>query len=363
MTSTSFASEDPFAPKDVYLDANGTTKLHPTIVSSISHTLSTCFGNPATHSPSGIASSKTMEKAERSVLVNMLGVPSSSENTGEIIWTACGTESDNLAITIAIEGWNYRNNNNDNQSSLRKTPHVISCTTEHPAILKFLHCLKKEGRLSLTLVGPSPSSGTVSSSSIIDAITAETALITLMVANNETGLINDVSSISKAVKGLYPDIVFHTDAAQACGKMDCSIRSDSPIGSNTDMITLVGHKFSCPKGIACLYLTPQYIAMVDGVPGMKECLTNGGSGVSMLGGGQCNGWRSGTPNVPYIVGFGAAAALLAGVKDSEFFDSSDEINKTMELSNLMKHCNKVKQAMIDAITEELGGRDSIDRIR
>lgn len=178
--------------------------------------------------------------------------------------------------------------------------------------------------------------GYVSPHDIISAIKLdETVLVTLMLANNETGALQPVREVAAFCR--QHSILFHTDAAQAVGKVSVSI--ETPVSGEVggigdcDMITIVGHKFGAPKGIACLYIRP-------------GCLSSNGRCVPtswLLGGGQEYGRRAGTENVPYIVGMGAAASLLMKRKSStsqaqwEFNAQHMEMMRNRLLNKFIEH--------------------------
>jgi cysteine desulfurase len=199
---------------------------------------------------------------------------------------------------------------------LKRTLHVVSSNVEHPAVAKYLDRLKDNGQIKVTLV-PVESDGRVSAKSVIDAIKSNTVFVSLMLANNESGAIMPIREVSEHCR--KAGILFHTDAAQAAGKISVNL---DDLG-DPDMVTIVGHKMGAPKGVACLYVRP-------------GCLTDKGrkyhdNGVFFEGGGQEYGRRSGTENVPYCVGLGKAALIAA-----ESYEANREHMESMRLRLLQK---------------------------
>lgn len=225
-----------------------------------------------------------------------------------------------MAIRLALESPTH-------QASKKK--HIITSNVEHPAIDQALKALEAKGECDVTFV-PVNKEGIVSAQDIVRAIRPnQTILVTLMLANNESGALQPVREVSAHCR--KHGILFHTDAAQAVGKVSISLEDDAEhggIGSNVDMLTIVGHKIGAPKGVAALYIRPGCLdnpaknnviangdddslkfsskTKVDCIPGVMA----NNAGVLLVGGGQENGLRAGTENVPYIVGMGCAASLL-----------------------------------------------------
>jgi len=180
--------------------------------------------------------------------------------------------------------------------------------------------------------------GYVSAQDVISAIKLdETILVTLMLANNETGVLQPVREVAQFCR--QHDILFHTDAAQAVGKVSISIEPPTrdEIGGvgDCDMMTIVGHKFGAPKGIACLYIRPGCLSIKGRI--MPTSL--------LMGGGQEYGRRAGTENVPYIVGMGAAAGLLMK-RESSTSKSQWEINAD--------HMEEMRNRLLKKLKENLG---------
>lgn len=276
------------APKNdcIYLDYNGTTPIYPEVLEAMLPFLTQHFGNPSSGHAYGRAPKQAVDQARRQVLHDCLGAPTSVDPSA--IWfTACGTESDNLAIQIALQCTKAKGT---------EKPHVVTCNVEHPAIEQCLKALVSDGVIDVTYV-PVGTDGRVRANDMIAAIQPQrTVLVTLMLANNESGALQPVKEVAEHCR--KNNVLVHTDAAQACGKV--SVRLED-LGE-PDMVTLVGHKIGAPKGIACLYVRPNCY--------QEEGRTlEPGRGVLLQGGGQEFGRRGGTENVPYIAGFGAACAM------------------------------------------------------
>lgn len=298
-TATTTSNNSSKEKKCVYLDYNGTTPIHPAVLEAMLPYLTEHFGNPSSSHYYGQEPKRAVNQARLSLLKLIQQKQENSVNAvidpSSVIFTGCGTESNNLAIRLAL------------LSSLHKANdegilHVVTTNIEHPAISQCLNSYSSGGlapKISVTLV-PANEDGIVSTEDIISAIQPNTALVTVMTANNEVGSIQPVFEIAKQCR--QQNVLFHTDAAQAVGKIDLRGLADSTLGA--DMITIVGHKFGAPKGIAALYLRPNCF---------NECgrvdPEEGGS-VLLMGGGQEGGRRGGTENVPYIFGMGRAAELL-----------------------------------------------------
>jgi len=240
--------------KCIYLDYNGTTPIHPAVLHAMLPYLTQHFGNPSSSHHYGHEPKRAIHHARRALL-SLLASPQDTDDPdpSSIVFTGCGTEANNLAIRLAL------------LSSLHKTDdergrlHVVTTDIEHPAISQCLASYassEPEGlapNIDVTYV-PVDQEGIVSAQQVIDAIRPNTALVTVMTANNEVGSLQPVLQIAKACR--EKNVLFHTDAAQAVGKIDLRGMAHSQWGA--DMITVVGHKFGAPKGIAALYTFQSY---------------------------------------------------------------------------------------------------------
>lgn len=266
-------------PQCIYLDNNGTTPVYKDVLKAMLPYLQEHFGNPSSGHAYGKVPRQAIDEARRQILQYLL---QAQDRLDSIWFTGCGTESDNLALELALQSCGHVGKK-----------HIVTCNVEHPAIEGYLKHLEEQGTAEVTYV-PVQSDGRVLASDIIAALKENTVLVTVMLANNESGALQPIQEI--AVECRKRNILIHTDAAQAAGKVSCAV---SDLGY-PDMISIVGHKMGAPKGIAALYVRP-------------GCLEENGRqmphshGVMLIGGGQEFGRRGGTENTPYIVGLGYAA--------------------------------------------------------
>ncbi len=253
----------------IYLDYNATTPVDPRVLEAMLPYLTDVFGNAASTSHSfGTTARAAVDKA-RGQVAELIGAEAE-----DIIWTSGATESDNLAVKGVAEMYAAKGN------------HIVTCQTEHKAVLD--SCKKLEGRgLTVTYLQPD-SAGRVSAEQVAEAITDKTILITLMAANNEIGTLHPVAEIGKVAKQRH--VIFHCDATQAVGKVPINVEE-----MGIDLLSLSAHKIYGPKGVGCLYVRRR---------GPRVRLT-----CQIDGGGHERGMRSGTLNVPGVVGLGAAAEL------------------------------------------------------
>ncbi|KAL9187911.1 hypothetical protein ACHAXT_006289 [Thalassiosira profunda] len=314
----------------IYLDYNGTTPVKPEVLSAMLPYLTEHFGNPSSSHHYGQEPKRAVDAARRSLL--RLIIHPNDEFDGRdsdpssIVFTGCGTESNNLAIRLALMSSNHKA---DEEGLL----HVVTTNIEHPAISQCLHMYEaKEGltpRISTTYV-PVNDEGIVSAEDVIGAIRPNTALVTVMTANNEVGSLQPVMEIAKRCR--EKGVLFHSDAAQAVGKV--TLRGLAHQEEGADLITVVGHKFGAPKGIAALYIRPNCFNE-HGRTNPQE-----GGSVLLMGGGQEGGRRGGTENVPYIAGMGRAAELLFVKNDPciHLLDAGDHMMAMRErlLQNIVR---------------------------
>jgi len=253
----------------VYLDYHATTPVDPRVLQAMLPYFTEDFGNPASKQHKwGWRAQDAVERG-RAQVAELIGA-----SAGEIVFTSGATESNNLAIKGAACALRDRGN------------HLVSVSTEHKSVLDSFKRLEREG-WAITLVGVR-NDGLVDLNDVADAITDKTVLISVMAANNEIGVLQPIEEISKLAHAR--GALLHTDAAQAAGKIPIEVNR-----MGIDLLSLTGHKYYGPKGCGALYIRRQK-------PRLKlECQIDGG--------GHENGMRSGTLNVPGIVGLGAAAAI------------------------------------------------------
>ena len=255
----------------IYLDNHATTPVDPRVLEAMLPWFSEKFGNPASRNHSfGWEAEQAVEKA-RSQVAELLGA-----SPKEIVFTSGATESDNLAILGVAEALRH------------KGDHVITAVTEHKAVLDSCKYLEHNGGRVTFL--PVRSDGLIELKQLDAAFTPQTILVSIMAANNETGVLQPLAEIAALCR--RRGVLFHTDAAQAAGKIPFNLGE-----MNIDLLSLSGHKMYAPKGVGALY-----------VRGLGSPAS---AAVAPLihGGGHERGLRSGTLNVPGIVGLGAACAL------------------------------------------------------
>jgi len=279
----------------IYLDNSATTPLCDAAKESMIKNLE-CFGNPSSMHSLGVQAKRELEAARADILAS-LGIR--TMGTHRVIFTSCGTESDNLAIFGVLSAKNFR-----------QKPRFITTNSEHSAILAPLEYLEKRGDIELVTL--STIGGQISLLELDKALTPNTALVSIMCVNNETGAIYDVKNAFSLVKRKIPGALTHTDFTQAYLKSEI-------IGASVgaDMITVSGHKINAPKGVGALIVSEKVIKEKKIVP-------------TLLGGGQEKGYRSGTEN---IIGICAMAAAARSVKGSEFKAFASELRATF-LQNL-----------------------------
>jgi len=255
--------------KPVYLDHNATTPIDPRVLEAMMPYLTDDFGNAASRSHSfGMKAEAAVEEA-RAQVASLIGA-----GAKDIIWTSGATESDNLAVKGVYEM--YRDKGN----------HIVTCLTEHKAVIDTCKWLEGQGA-KVTWLKPDEY-GRVTAGQVDEAITDKTILITLMAANNEIGTLHPIGEIGRAARAR--GVFFHTDATQAVGKAPVNVDEMC-----IDLLSMSGHKIYGPKGVGCLYVRRRS-------PRVRlACQVHGG--------GHERGMRSGTLNVPGVVGLGAAAAL------------------------------------------------------
>lgn len=258
--------------KTVYVDNNATTKVAPEVLDVMLPYFSEFYGNPSSmHFFGGQVEKKLSDAREK--VADFLGAEPS-----EIVFTSCGTESDNAAILGTLDSYPEKR-------------HLITTRVEHPAIGNVCSYLARKGyRVTELSVNRE---GQLDLDELKESVTDGTALVTVMYANNETGVIFPIEEMGEVVK--EKGISFHTDAVQAAGKIPLTMKK-----STIDMLSISGHKLHAPKGIGILYIRK----------GTKFS-------PFMIGGHQEKGRRGGTENVPYIIGLGKACELAKKHLDEE----------------------------------------------
>ena len=260
-------------PDVIYLDHNATTPVAPEVLDAMLPYLKQQYGNPSSDHPLGHRAHEAVEDAREQV-ASLIGA-----TPAEIVFTSGGTESNNLAIrgsTAAADTARHR---------------IVTSQVEHPSTARPCDLLESQGWTVTRL--PVTEGGTIDSDVMIQALDTDVALLTVMLAQNETGAIMPVSEAAAAARKL--GIITHTDAAQAIGKIHVSVEA-----LGIDLLSIAGHKCYAPKGVGALY--------VRSGTALQPLL---------LGGDQERGLRPGTENVASIVGLGAACHLAQTRLDTE----------------------------------------------
>ena len=252
---------------EIYFDNNATTRIAPEVFEAMKPYLAGLYGNPSSAYSFGRESRKAIETA-REQTAALLG----AGDAGEIVFTSGGTESDNWAILGTLEA-----------DADKK--HIVTTRVEHEAVRKLCEKLENKGfevsRLDVS------EEGFPDLDQLKSFLREDTAIVSVMLANNETGILFPVEEIARIVKE-HSDAVFHVDGVNAVGKIPISLKN-----SEIDLFSISGHKFHAPKGVGALY-----IRRLANLPSIA------------IGGGQENGRRAGTEAIHQIVGLGAAAELV-----------------------------------------------------
>ncbi len=276
----------------IYMDNAATTATRSEVLEAMLPYFTQHFGNPSSIHGVGREARKAVEAARKQV-ADAIGA-----EAREIYFTAGGSESDNWAIRLGCE------------AMLKKGKHIITSAIEHHAVLHTCQAMEKEGYRVTYL--PVDEFGLVSVKDVEEAIADDTALITIMMANNEIGTLQPIKEIAEIAKA--HGVLFHTDAVQAIGAIPVDVKK-----LGVDMLSMSGHKFHGPKGVGALYVRK----------GIK--MSN-----LLHGGAQGRGFRAGTENLPAIVGIGKAIELAVA-----------------ELPAYTEKMIKLRDRLIDGLTERI----------
>ncbi len=260
------------AQRVVYMDNNATTMVAPEVKEAMLPYLENLYGNPSSMHYFGGQVEADLKKA-RQRMADLIGAA-----PNEVIFTSCGTESDNTAINSALKTSPHKK-------------HIVTTRVEHPGIFNYCQVLEAQG-YQVTFL-PVDKDGNLDIKQVEESIRDDTAVVSIMWANNETGVIFPVEEIAEMAK--EKGAIFHTDSVQAVGKLPINLNE-----TKIDMLSLSGHKLHAPKGVGVLYVK-------KGTPFVPY----------ILGGHQEHGRRAGTENVPYIIGLGKAAELAMERMDDE----------------------------------------------
>jgi len=279
----------------IYMDYHATTPVDPRVLEAMLPFFTEHFGNAASRNHAfGWEAEEAVEKARKQV-ADLIGA-----NPKEIIFTSGATESNNLAIKGAAEMYREKGN------------HIITCVTEHKAVIDTCKKLEKQGARVTYL--PVQKDGRISLDDLRAAITDKTILITIMSANNEIGVLQPIDEIGAIAK--EKGILFHTDAVQAVGKVPFDVTR-----AKVDLVSMSGHKIYGPKGVGALYVRRRNPRVL-----LAEQIS---------GGGHERGMRSGTLNVPGIVGLGKATDIAK----NEMATESERLRGLRDRLNEKLHAN------------------------
>jgi cysteine desulfurase len=274
----------------IYMDNHATTPVDRRVLDAMLPYFTEKFGNAASRNHSfGWEAEEAVDQARYQIAALINAKPK------EIVFTSGATESDNLAIKGIVEFYKDKGN------------HIITCVTEHKAVLDSCRTLERTGKATVTYL-PVDRYGMVDPDSVRKAITDKTVLITIMYANNEVGTIHPIRAIGAIAK--EKGVIFHCDAVQAAGKIPVDVERDG-----IDLASLSAHKIYGPKGVGALYVRAK---------GPRVRLT-----AQMDGGGHERGMRSGTLNVTGIVGLGKACAIAQA-------EMAEENRRLLDLRNKLR---------------------------
>ena len=252
----------------IYFDNAATTCVFPEVVEAMQDAMQVTYGNPSAKHMKGIEAENKVKAAQELIAKTLRAKPK------EILFTSGGTESNNTAIIGTA------------MANRRKGKHIITTKVEHASVYEPMYHLEEEG-YEVTYLDVD-SEGIVDLDQLEESIREDTILVSCMMVNNEIGAIEPIEEIAKIIKAKNPNTIFHVDAIQAYGKLPIV-----PKNMGIDLLSTSGHKIHGPKGVGFLYINSK--AKVQPL---------------ILGGGQQNGMRSGTDNVPGIAGLGVAAKMM-----------------------------------------------------
>ena len=284
----------------IYLDNAATTHVCKAAADAAYQMMTESFGNPSSTHLAGRTAKKALDSARKQVATALGCKPD------ELYFTSCGSEADNWAIVRGA------------QAMSKKGRHVISSTVEHSAVLRSLDELERQG-FEVTRLHPDET-GRISVESVKNALRKDTILVSLMMVNNETGAVTDITGISHMLKAERSMALLHTDAVQSFMKVPFKA---STLGA--DLISISAHKIHGPKGVGALYIS-------SGMRPVSKMLPY------IMGGGQENNMRAGTENLPGIAAFGAAA---------------EEARKSLNSS--LRHMTALREHAVQRLTTETDG--------
>ena len=261
----------------IYLDNNATTQVAPEVVEAMMPYLTGEYFNPSSMYEAARGPADAIAEARKKI-AKLLG----TAKPGEVLFTSCASESNNTAVFGTIAANPERR-------------HIVTTAVEHPAIFEVARDLQRRG-FDVDFI-PVDTQGRINTNEFVRALRPDTLLVSVMHANNETGVVFPVGELSRITKETDPSIVFHTDATQTVGKLEIDLRSNF---KHVDMLSFSGHKLHAPKGIGALFIR-------RGTPCRPY----------LLGGHQEEGRRAGTENVAFIVGLAHALELATASHDED----------------------------------------------
>ena len=290
--------------KQIYLDYNATTPIDPKVLDVMLPYFKELYYNPSSKYRSAMDVNLDVEKARTSIASSI-----GASYSDEIIFTGSATESINHAIRGTLKAFPNKR-------------HIITTSTEHPAVLETCKDLERDGYRVTFL--PVNTKGEISTDDFKAALSEDTGVISIMHANNETGVIFPIETLSKIAKQKCPDVTFHTDATQSIGKIEIDLYSDD--FKHVDLLSMSGHKIYAPKGIGILF-------------------SRRGSRLRRLitGGHHEFNKRGGTPNVPFIIGLAKAFELsmdeLRKGKQKKLAEFRDHLEESLKQKIPYLHIN------------------------
>ncbi len=291
---------------EVYLDNSATTRCFDEVAALMTQIMCEDYGNPSSLHRKGVQAEKYIRYAKDVIARNL------KVNEKEIFFTSGGTESDNLAL----RGCAYAN--------CRSGRHLITTQIEHPAVLKTMKHLEEEG-FRVTYL-PVDKKGCIRLEDLERAITGETILVSIMHTNNEVGSLQPVAQAGALIKRMNPKILFHVDAVQGYGKFKIY-----PKKMKIDLLSVSGHKIHGPKGVGFLYVDEK--VKINPI---------------VFGGGQQNGVRSGTENVPAIAGLAKAIEVV-------YSDLDREVEKLYQIKKaFVEGVKKIDDVIVNGHPDETG---------
>jgi cysteine desulfurase len=285
----------------IYLDYASTSPVHPLVWEAMTPYALADFGNPASQHEAGQTAKTALDQARTSIL-SLLGA---TPNQHQLLFTSGGTEANNLALQGVVRNWWKEH------PEAKKPPHLVVSAIEHAAVFEVAQWLAAQHCVDLTVLYPHPENeGLITPKQVVEALTPETILCSIMHTNNETGVLQPIEAMVKAVKAHLPSCLFHTDMVQTIGKMPINLTQLA-----VDFATASGHKFQAPKGCGFLVCSSAGFEALDPIT---------------YGGGQEFGLRPGTVSVANAVGLATALTLKYETMNENFLHLSNLTNWLIE---------------------------------